>query len=178
MFLLKQSSHLITILLIKGLHKHQIDSCNQDVCADAGFRSLCSAQPRCPPHPPIFIKRGDLEKLTCETTEQFNAWYPESSGLSASGVCCILIVLGFHFWKRMISKQRFNNLFSPLAIDSFSLLVRVLRGNVISNLKEMSSCTSYSPTQFHCMMPQLPLSIIDETSAVGLISRRLGCTCL
>lgn len=73
----------------------------------------------------------------------------------------------------MISNQRFDNVFRPLAIDSFSLLVYVLWGNLISNLKEMSSCTSNSPTQLHCMMPQLALSINDDFRC-----HTVGCTCL
>lgn len=71
-------------------------------------------------------------------------------------------ILIFSFLKRMISNQWFDSLFSPLAIDSVRLLVQVLWGNVILNLKEMSSYTSNSPTQLHCLMPQLALSINDD----------------
>lgn len=35
---------------------------------------------------------------------------------------------------------------------------------------------SLTPPQFLCASPQLPLSIIDETSAVGLICHSVRCT--
>lgn len=87
------NSHFITIPLIKGLHTHSIDSCNQDVCTDAGFRSLCSAQHWCSPS--IFIKRVDLEKLTCETTEQFNAWFQRAVAFLHPVSAVFWMYLGF-----------------------------------------------------------------------------------
>lgn len=125
---------------------------------DAEFGSLCWQGCRQPFS--TFIKRIYFEKLWNHRT--IKLFIPESTNLSASGMCWISTVLSFPFLKRTISNWRFDILFSPFAIDSFSLLVHVLWEKVISNLKEMSRCTSNLPTQRHCMMPQLELSINDD----------------
>lgn len=79
-------------------------------------------------------------------------------------------------------KQQFDNSFSPSAINSILPLKHALWGTSLQNAhsEEMRQTQqlhfSVTPSQFLGTTPQLPLSIIDETSAVGLICHSVGCS--
>lgn len=118
--------------------------------------------------PSLLSSQGFISK-SCETTEQFRTSSQRATAFLHLVCAVFKMYLVLHSWKGWY----LTILFRPLAIDSFSLLVYVLWGNLISNLKEMSSCTSNSPTQLHCMMPQLALSINDDFRC-----HTVGCTCL
>lgn len=79
-------------------------------------------------------------------------------------------------------KQLFDGSFSPSAINSFLPLMHALWGTSLQNAhsEEMRQTQqlhfSVTPPQFLGTTPQLPLSIIDETSADGLICHSVGCS--
>lgn len=147
---------------------------------DAGRWSLCWKQHRWPLF--VLIKRINFEKVTCQTTEQFST-SPWRAPAFLHRVSAGPIELSFRFRCRMISHQRSDDLFSPLAIDSFSLLLHVLWGNVISNLRKMSSALlphQHSSTAW-CPAPTLnnwwDLLLLYASSATMLpVGSHCGCS--
>lgn len=77
-------------------------------------------------------------------------------------------------------QQQFDNLFSSSAINSLRPLMHGLWGTSLQNARSEAMRQtqqlhfSVTPAQLLGTTPQLPLSIIDETSAVGLICHSAG----